>query len=121
MHFHEVTYICCRYVLEKLHDLPTHKIPKDVESVKVRHLAASVDVSSSYRFTQLVWVGKYGQDVICRSNSTLADLHIGTMKTQCSLCRSAVFRSNMNPKTHIIPLMQVHYMVILFVVVYPLT
>lgn len=63
-----------------MQDIPTHEIPKDVESVKVWHLATSVDVSSSHRLTQLVWVGKYGQDIICRHNNTLGDLHISAVK-----------------------------------------
>lgn len=47
----------------KLKDIPTHKVPKDVDSVEVGHLTASVDVASRHRFAQLVRVGKDWQDV----------------------------------------------------------
>lgn len=45
---------------------PAHEIPKDVESVKVGHLTASVDVSSCHRLAQLVWIGKDWQDIVCK-------------------------------------------------------
>lgn len=50
---------------------PAHEVPKDVESVEVGHLAASVDVTSRHRLSQLMGVGEYRQDVIWGWNSTL--------------------------------------------------
>ncbi len=44
--------------------IPTHKIPKDVEAVKIGHLAASVDVAASNRLADFMWVSKNGKDII---------------------------------------------------------
>lgn len=44
--------------------VPTHKIPKDVESIKVGHFTTSVHISTGNWLPQLVGVCKYRQDVI---------------------------------------------------------
>lgn len=45
---------------------PTHEIAENVEAVQVGVLAAPVHVAAGDRLAQLVWVGEYGQHIICR-------------------------------------------------------
>lgn len=50
-------------VLEKTY-VPTHKIPKDIQTIQIGHLATSVDVAASYRFADFMWVSKYRKDIV---------------------------------------------------------
>lgn len=45
--------------------LPAHEIAENVEAVQVGVLAAPVHIATGDRLAQLVWVGEYGQHIIC--------------------------------------------------------
>lgn len=51
------------WIRNKTH-VPTHKIPKDVQTNEIGHLAASVDVAASYRFANFMRVSKYRKDIV---------------------------------------------------------
>lgn len=44
--------------------VPAHEIPKDVETIKIWHLTAPVDVATGYGLPNFMWISKNGQDVI---------------------------------------------------------
>lgn len=53
--------------------VPAHEIPKNVETIKIWHLTAPVDVATSHRLPKFMWISKNWQDVICENRAKIAN------------------------------------------------